>query len=324
MRTRRTDVTVEPQTRTTDREDIAKRLLRSSAKASFDPLVEIDWDAPVDPDRYAIRPERLSLYGTELWDSLTEEQRKELSRQEIASVASIGIWFETILMQMLVRHAYDRDPTTNHVQYAYTEIADECRHSVMFAKLLDKLDAPFYRLDPVAHVLGKVFKTVSNGPLTFSGALFVEEILDQLQREIMADEELEPLTRAVSRIHVVEEARHMRYAREEFARDWNRRGALVQHYSRLVLGLVVYYSATRLISPEVYERIGLDPRAARKAARRNPHWTDTKTWAARKVVATLDRAGAISGPGRYLWRKAGLLGRPGAAPSTAGPEAQRA
>ena len=112
----------------TDREDIAQRLLRSSAKASFDPLVEIDWDAPIDPDRYAIRPERVSLYGTELWEQLSEAQRKELSRHETASIASIGIWFETILMQMLVRHAYDRDPTSNHIQYAYTEIGDECRH----------------------------------------------------------------------------------------------------------------------------------------------------------------------------------------------------
>lgn len=66
-------MTPKTQTRTTDREDIAKRLLRSSAKASYDPLVEIDWDAPIDRDRYAIRPERLSLYGTELWETLTED-----------------------------------------------------------------------------------------------------------------------------------------------------------------------------------------------------------------------------------------------------------
>ncbi|GAA3753575.1 hypothetical protein HDA32_004447 [Spinactinospora alkalitolerans] len=300
----------------TDRENIAKRLLRSSAKASFDPLVEIDWDAPIDEDRYAIRPERVSIYGTELWDRLTEEQRKELSRHEIASVASIGIWFETILMQMLVRHAYDRDPTSNHVQYAYTEIADECRHSVMFARMIDKLGAPHYRLDPVTHLLGKVFKTISNGPLTFSGALFVEEILDQFQREIMADDALEPLTRAVSRIHVVEEARHMRYAREEFVREWRRKSLLSRVYTRFVLGLVVYYSTTRLINPRCYAQVGLDPREARRAARRNPHWQDTTTWAARKVVKTLSEAGAISGPGRYFWRRAGLLGRRGA-PSTA-------
>ncbi|MCY9782414.1 diiron oxygenase [Nocardiopsis sp. EMB25] len=293
----------------TDREDIAKRLLRGSAKASFDPLVEIDWDAPVDPDMWAIRPERISIYGTHLWDRLSEEKRKELSRLEIASVATIGIWFETILMQMLVRHAYHNDPTTNHVQYAYTEIADECRHTVMFAKMVGKLGWHTHRLDPVAYHLGRVFKAIAHGPLIFAGALFVEEVLDQLQREAVPDEQVLPLVRAVSRIHVVEEARHMRYAREEFARDWAKRGPVNRAYSRLILGLVTYYSATRLINPKVYEQVGLDPKEAYRVARTNPHWIDTKTWAARKVVGTLTTAGAISGLGRHFWRKAGLLGR---------------
>ncbi|RKS10427.1 para-aminobenzoate N-oxygenase AurF [Nocardiopsis sp. Huas11] len=293
----------------TDREDIAKRLLRGSAKASFDPLVEIDWDAPVDPDMWAIRPERVSLYGTYLWDRLDDAQRKELSRLEIASVATIGIWFETILMQMLVRHAYDHDPTTNHVQYAYTEIADECRHTVMFAKMIEKLGSRAHKLDPAAHHLGRLFKTIAHGPLIFAGALFVEELLDQIQREAVPDEQILPLVRSVSRIHVVEEARHMRYAREEFARDWAGRGPLNRAYSRIILGLVTYYSATRLINPKVYEQVGLDPKEAYRVAKANPHWIDTKTWAARKVVATLDTADAITGLGRYFWRKAGLLGR---------------
>ncbi|WP_306366886.1 diiron oxygenase [Nocardiopsis sp. CC223A] len=301
------EITAKPKI--TDREDIAKRLLRGSAKASFDPLVEIDWDAPVDPDMWAIRPERISIYGTPLWDSLSEEKRKELSRLEVASVATIGIWFETILMQMLVRHAYRNDPTTLHVQYAYTEIADECRHTVMFAKMVEKLGWQTHRLDPVAYHLGRVFKAIAHGPLIFAGALFVEEVLDQLQREAIPDEQILPLVRSVARIHVTEEARHMRYAREEFQRDWAGRGALNKAYSKIVLGLVTYYSATRLINPKVYEQVGLDPREAYRAAHTNPHWTDTKTWAARKVVGTLDTAGAITGLGRYFWRKAGLLGR---------------
>lgn len=300
------DTTAPPKP--TDREEIAKRLLRGSAKASFDPLVEIDWDAPVDKDMWAVRPERVSLYGTYLWERLTDEQRKELSRLEIASIATIGIWFETILMQMLVRHAYDHDPTTKHVQYAYTEIADECRHTVMFAKLVEKLGSKAYKLDPAAHNLGRLFKTIAHGPLIFAGALFVEEVLDQFQREAVPDEQVLPLVRAVSRIHVVEEARHMRYAREEFHRDWATRGPLNRAYSRVILGLVAYYSATRLINPKVYAQVGLDPREAARVARRNPHWIATKTWAARKVVRTLDTAGAISGLGRYFWKKAGLLG----------------
>jgi P-aminobenzoate N-oxygenase AurF len=294
--------------RPTDREDIAQRLLRSSAKASYDPLTEIDWERPVGKDNYAMPPHRVSLYGTPLWDGLTEAQRKELSRQEIASIANIGIWFETILMQMLIRHAYDRDPTTSHVQYSYTEIGDECRHSVMFAKFIQKMGAPHYRLDPAARSLGRVFKAISNGPLTFSAALFVEELLDQMQREAMADERIDPLTRAVARLHVTEEARHMRYAREELIRDWPRRGPVTRAYSRLVLAVVAAISSDRLVHPGCYARVGLDPEQARRAARRNPHWRASKTWFARQAVETFTAAGMLSGPARYIWRKAGLIG----------------
>ncbi|MFE1101408.1 diiron oxygenase [Nocardiopsis alba] len=297
-----------PEVEPTDREDIAKRLLRGSAKASYDPLVQIDWDAPLK-DLWGMRPERVSLYGTHLWDRLTEEQRRELSRLEIASTMATGIWFETILMQMLVRHAYHNDPTSLHVQYAYTEIADECRHTIMFAKTIERLGSRAYRIDPLAHVLGRIFKALAHGPLIFGGALFVEEILDRLQREMMNDESIEPVVRSTSRIHVIEEARHIRYAREEFHRDWRRRDPVNRAYSRLVLGVVAYFSTTRLVHPKVYERVGLDPREARRVARRNPRFIDSKTELSRKVVSTLDTAGAISGIGRHFWRRAGLLGR---------------
>ena len=32
----------------------------------------------------------------------------DLARHEAASLASLGIWFEIILMQLLVRHIYDK------------------------------------------------------------------------------------------------------------------------------------------------------------------------------------------------------------------------
>jgi hypothetical protein len=293
--------------RTTDREDLGRRLLVSSAKASYDPLTEIDWDAPLDTDRYAMPAHRISLYGTYLWDQLTEEERKELSRQEAASIARSGIWFEAILMQMLIRYAYHRDPTTNHVQYAYTEIADECRHTVMFARLVRKLRAQHHRLDPLAHASGWMLKTFSNGPLTFAAALFVEELLDQGQREIMHDESLEPLMRAVCRIHVTEEARHMRYAREELVRIMPAQPWIVRAVSRIVLAAVAAVSADRLVNPAAYARVGLDPKKAKRVARRNPYRRASAAWLTRQAVATFKAAGLIEGPAKHIWRAAGLL-----------------
>lgn len=293
--------------RPADRERTATRLLRSSAKHSFDPVVEIDWEAPLAEGQYFAPPYRSSLYGTDLWERLSEQERIELTKHEVASIASVGIWFETILMQMLIRHAYDRDPTTGHVQYTYTEVGDECRHSVMFAKMIEKFGCPAYGTGRTTHALGRIFKTISNGPLTFGGTLYVEAILDELQRESMADESLQPLVRAVSRIHVVEEARHMSFAKDENARQWTPRSRLDRAYTRIMLALVAYFATTQLVHPQAYAAVGLDPRQARKVARRNPHWRRTCAWAARKAVAYFDELDMIGGPGRLLWRRAGLI-----------------
>jgi hypothetical protein len=291
-----------------DREAVADRLLTASAKHSFDPLVEIDWSAPLEPGLFFWPEHRVSLYGTELWDRLTPEARIELSRHEVASAASVGIWFELILMQMLIRHSYDRDPTKRHVQYALTEIADECRHSVMFARLIDKLGCPSYGPGGHAHRLGRLMKTVSSGPETFAATLIAEEILDTFQREAMTDPTVQPLVRAVNRIHVVEEARHVRYAREELVRQVAGLSAPQRYVTRFVVGCAAQVIATHLVHPAAYAAVGLDPRQARRVAAASPHRRQTMKWAGARLVAFLDELGLIGAPGYQLWQRSGLLG----------------
>ncbi len=291
----------------TDRESVAQRLLRSSLDHSYEPTIDIDWDAALVPGRYGITPERCSLYGTPLWDGLTEEQRTTLTIHEICSIAQVGLWFEMILMQMLVRYTYDRDPRTRHVQYALTEIADECRHSIMFAKMADRFDVPDYRPGRVVHTLGKLFAATGYGPAMFASVLVAEETLDQLQRESARDERVQPLCRMVNRIHVTEEARHVRWAREELARLMPR---LTPHQRRIAQALTPIVSAVvirNLIHPEVYASVGLDPRTARRAALANPYHRDTITWSGRKLVPFLREVGIIGGPFARLWRHTGLV-----------------
>jgi hypothetical protein len=252
-------------------------------------------------------PERSTLYGTDLWRRMPEAQQIELTKHEVASIASVGIWFETILTQMLVRSLYDRSMTDAHARFAFTEIADECRHSMMFGRLIETLGCPDYGPGRLAHVLGRPFKTLSNGTLTFAGALYVEEILDALQREAMNDERVQPLVRAVNRIHVVEEARHMRYARDETARQVAELGPVERATSRAVLTLVAGMSTARLVHPGVYASVGLDPREAREAVRTNPNWAATKRFAARKAVDFFTDLGLITTADRRVWRSAGLI-----------------
>jgi hypothetical protein len=288
----------------------ADRLLRASAEHSYDPDVEIDWDAPLADDLYFVPPHRSSLYGTSLWEGLTEQQRITLTRHEASSIAGLGIWFETILMQLLIRAYYHQNPTTAKSQYALTEVADECRHSVMFGRMIAKLDTPVYRPDGVNQALGKWIGATGTGPRMYAAILICEEILDTLQREAMGSEQVQPLVRMVSRVHVVEEARHVRFARDELADQVRTAGRGRLAFDKVVIGRAAYLCGTRLIHPAVYRSVGIDPAAGRRAAWANPNHRETLRWAGERVVAYLSSLGLVSGP---LWRMSGLLPRNSAA-----------
>ncbi|MFC9328199.1 diiron oxygenase [Kitasatospora sp. NPDC057015] len=295
-----------------ERELNAERLLRVSARHSHDPLTEIDWDAPQDPDRFAIPPHRVSLYGTPLWDSMTHRQQARLSGYELASTISAGIWFELVLMEGLVRHVYESDLTTKHAQYALTEVADECRHSTMFARYLTTTGYPSARPTRRAQRLGRLHFLLNDTTMTFAGAIFVEEYTDALQREMIRDDSLQPLARAVARIHVIEEARHIGYAKPELERRWAAMSAPRRALFRQGLALLAQQSVAEVIHPRVYALAGLDPATARRAAAANPHWQRSKADWARKAVLFFTELGIIDRRSEYRWRRASLLpGAPG-------------
>jgi hypothetical protein len=285
----------------------AARLLGSSSRNSYDPRLDIDWDAPVDLDMKFMPLERTSLYGTALWDRMTDQQRIELSRQELASVASTGLWFEIILIQMLARWAYHRDPQDPRTQYALTEIGDETRHVVMFAKAIARMGTPTYRPPQLIHQLARLYKAVAAGPALFAPVLVAEEITDRLQREMVNDETVHPLVRMVNRIHVVEEARHVRFAREEVARQMARTGPINKVVTNVVSAVVAAFVAIALISPDVYREVGLDPAEAMRAARNNPNFHASRRWMAEKIMAFLDEQGMLTWYTRPIYELAHLV-----------------
>jgi hypothetical protein len=290
-----------------DRQELSSRLLGSAAKKSYDPVVDIDWAAPIPDGLYGLSPEWSTLYGTPLWESLDEQQRITLTIHEYCSISGVGIWFECMLMQLVLRDIYGEDPAQPHVQWALTEIADECRHSVMFARTAERFGAPSYQPPTAILRLGKTFTDRMDGPAAYAAILVAEEILDIFQRDLMKDERVQPLTRATSQIHVVEEARHMRFAREEIARRTPELSRWQLRKHRAAVAAVAAIVAGNLVQPEVYASVGLDPKAAKAAARSNAHYGDKLRDASTGLVAFLREVGLVGGPSERLWRRARLV-----------------
>ncbi|PXY22733.1 AurF N-oxygenase family protein [Prauserella muralis] len=290
-----------------DRQAVAQRLLDSSQTLSYDPATEVDWETPLDPSYHGASPEWSTLYGTSYWDDLTAEQQRELTRQEAASVASTGIWFEMILQQMVLRDFYAKDPTDPAFQWALTEIADECRHSIMFARGAAKLRAPAYRPRRFVVELGRAFKTVAAGEAAYAAILVAEEVLDVMQRDWMRDERVVPFVRTVNNIHVVEESRHMKFAREETRERLKGAGRLRKQINALVVAIASYFIVTSMVSKDVYANAGLDPKRAIREAKANEHHKSMMRSSCAGLMEFLDSAGLLTRASMWFYKRASLI-----------------
>ncbi|GAA2778039.1 AurF N-oxygenase family protein [Crossiella cryophila] len=290
-----------------DRQAVAQRLLDSSSELSYDPATEVDWETPLDPAHHGMSPEWCTLYGTAYWAEMSPEQQRELTRQESASVASTGIWFEMILQQMILRDFYGKDPTDPAFQWALTEIADECRHSIMFARGAAKLGAPAYRPNRVVIELGRLFKTVAVGEAAYASILVAEEVLDVMQRDWMRDDRVAPFVRTINNIHVVEESRHMKFAREETKERLEGAGWLRRQINALVVSIVSYYIVTSMVGKKVYANAGLDVDRAVREAKANQHHKSMMRSSCAGLMEFLNSAGLLTKAATWFYQRANLI-----------------
>lgn len=302
--------TVRPDTDTqgdAPRQDVTRRLLESAATLAYDPATEVDWETPLDKDFHGASPEWSTLYGTRYWNELSEPQRRELTRQEAASVASTGIWFEMILQQMMLRDIYAKDPTADKFQWALTEIAEECRHSIMFARGAKKLDAPPYRPHRLAIELGRAFKTLAFGETAYAAILVAEEVLDVMQRDWMRDERVVPFVRTINNIHVVEESRHMKFARDETRERLRKAGWVRRQISSFVTAVAAYVIVTSMVNKDVYPHAGLDRKRALAEAKANEHHKSMMRSSCSGLMDFLASARLLTKPALFFYKRAHLI-----------------
>ena len=291
----------------TDREDVSARLLDSVAQLSYDPATDVDWEEPLDPALHGVNPQWCSLYGTELWEEMTDEQRVTLTRHEVCSIMSTGIWFEMILQQMVLRDQYCKDSSSSDFRFALTEIADECRHSMMFARACQTMGIKAYLPNRVSIELGRAFKALASSEAAYGGILVAEEVLDVMQRDWMRGADVLPLVRTTSRIHVVEESRHMTFARQQMRERIEGTSRARRKVSGFVIASAAFFIVSNMVNPGVYEAAGLDRKRAVGEAAGNEHHHAMMRTSSQHLMAFLRDCGLLSAPAAAIYRRLHML-----------------
>lgn len=276
----------------------SRQLVAASERTTLDPFREIDWSRPIDDSAFHLPPELLPLFGTALWDAMSETERIEYSRHETAALCGAGIWFENVLMQVVLRHLGEIPVTDPSHRYLLVEVADECRHSMMFGEYIRRADTPAYRPALPANSLSDI-ESPGNRAVSYLLILAVEELLDHINRATMRDERVHPVSRSIARLHVLEEARHVSFAKTYLAEILP---TLNESDRRLVADAapaLVTVVAALSVDPGVYERLGIA--GGYEAARANPHHQAAIVAGLSKLTNFLTGIGVIDDEHRDAW-----------------------
>ncbi|MET8776131.1 diiron oxygenase [Nocardia sp. NPDC004654] len=281
------------------------RLLDSARRLSFD-LREAEVDA-ADQDRYGMSPEWSPLFGTPSWTDLTESARKHLTRCEASHFLGVAIWLEVALQIVLLRRVHNVDPTRADVKFLFNECADENLHSLMFAEAIERLGTGHYRLDRSMVLAGWLFRTFAWDEIAYAIVLAGEEVFDVMQRDWMRDDRVADTVRRTSYVHVVEESRHMSFARQKIRDHLVRVSRPRRFVGTIVIAIGAHVIAKGMINKRIYRSVGLDWSTVRAEISRNEHHRMMFRRAASPLVAFLDREKLLNGPARWIYRKSHLL-----------------
>ncbi len=287
--------------------DAAKRvavLVSAAEKNLIDPFKEIDWSVPIDDSKYHLPPRLLPLYETPLWQLMTEANRREYSRHEASAQFASGIWFENILINALMRHLYHLPATDPLHRFLLTEVGEETRHSAMFGEYIRRSGTPAYAPSLWLRLQGGFMKLTANRAAFYLTILAAESILDHVNRYTTQQKDLHPIYWKIIRIHLVEEERHISFAKEYLTSVWPGLNIISKLWAKFYSPLIVYTIVQASVCEEVYIKLGMLD--GYKQAWENPIRRRAVIAALKPYVEFLEKIGVVDFSSRWLWRFFGL------------------
>lgn len=244
--------------------------LSRNSEPYHDPLTRIHWDA-LDRNAYWLPPEAISLHGIPEFMALPDTHRIRLSQYEFLNFIGAGIWLEGVFMERIAR-SLRRDRVDGEMKYRLHELREEAGHSLMFLELMERSGLslpPRPRTQRLADRLGRWAPLES---LLFWMAMVIgEEVPDRLNRYVRRHSTgiSQPILE-ICTLHIIDEARHIAYAREALEARLRTASSLHRRALRPLMQRLLKSFVQTFYYPEaaLYELAGLAPGTAwaRRAA----------------------------------------------------------
>lgn len=198
--------------------ELAPRLSKASIKTAWDVYSAFDWPETLPEDAWFMSPELISLYGTDFYDQLSEQQQQRLSFTELCNFFSLVLQGERPLVQGLVHRLYLKSTEPEVSDYLHHFIDEENKHMVMFGMFLNRYLGKVYPEKKI--MVPRKFAKGEEEVAFLCKVLVVEELGDYYNVFMWHDDRIHPLVSEINRVHHYDESRHLAFGRARLAESF--------------------------------------------------------------------------------------------------------
>jgi len=302
--------------READYQKLLARLCAASVVRRYEAYRDIAWDDPemqVDPDdpRWQL-PDDHPLGATDWYRAQPPGKRSRIGLNMSAGFCYTGRIFEGVLSRGLLRFAAAQPHNSLEYRFAYHEVIEEAHHSLMFQEFVNRTGLPV----PVVNAeFIQATSTVAEYGTTFPELLFIyalggEDPIDYVQREgYRKRSDRHPLIQRISQIHIVEEARHVAFARSYLRLNVPKLSESKRTEMSLAVPGILGVPSSLMMQPpaHIIETYAIPPDVIDEAFTDNPAHRDLVVASLSKIRALCEELGLMTPEATRLWEQAGLL-----------------
>jgi len=247
-----------------------ERLIKISKERPLMPETYIPWQQEPEANDIFLPEILTSLYGLEIYNTLTPGQKLELGRHELVQVIASYAWGECLFCLFMTRHILTLPLDNVEHRFLLRELIEEFRHQEMFGQAINKLGGKPIKQSGLHQFFGEFSNKYLPADYLFMGSVSVELVTDIYGNYARKAPNIYPVLKKMFDLHSIEEARHIIFTKSLLKTYAAKAGYVKRTLYSYVILFNILFVRTMYVKKEIFERIGLEnPDKVYKLAAKN-------------------------------------------------------
>jgi hypothetical protein len=282
------------------------RLYENAKRDQWNATERLDWSIDVDPEKGLVPDLGIGIYGTPIWDRLTEKEKAKLRHEAITWQLCQFLHGEQGAL-LATAQIVDAVPWFEGKMYGSTQVMDEARHVEVYRRFVKEKLQHEYPVNAQLKTLLDQILSDSRWDMKFLGMQIIVEGLALAAFGTIRDTATNPLLRDLTAAVMEDESRHVAFgvlSLREFCENLTEKERTEREefvYEACVL------MRDRITNREVWEAMGLDADECIEHADNSEIAKQFRYRLFSKIVPNVKSLGLLSPKQRVRFEQLGIL-----------------